>query len=438
MSKLSKFLRSPGEFWRDFLIKRYPGDMDGVGQEHRRATRGPANGSAPVQPLEAYPVTFPIDVVYTWVDGDDPAWLAKKSAAQETTVQATEAATTAARFSCRGELMYSLRSIEYYAPWVNHIYIVTDRQVPQWLDTDNDKVTVVDHAEIIPPQYLPTFNSHVIEAHLHRIPGLAEHYVYFNDDVMLARPITPAHFFAANGNAHLFLTRSQTPVGSITIYDTPTQVAAKNARELLSQRFDQYMLYNFAHTFHPQLKSVNAHMADEFASAIAGFCTNRFRGRTDVAVATYLAPNYTYLSRRGDLRTTRWVYFSVRSPFAVRHYRALLRWKGTAHAPHSMCLNDITVMGASDEALLRRETEFLQRYFPVRSSFEKPAEMPADVIRAGEADSAIVTPVESADEPQTARSSDPAIPVPTSPDERPVNRESSTLLVGGAGLRKTG
>ena len=45
----------------------------------------------------------------------------------------------------------------------------------------------MDHREIIEQEYLPTFNSHVIEANLHKIPNLSEHFIYFNDDVFVAK-----------------------------------------------------------------------------------------------------------------------------------------------------------------------------------------------------------------------------------------------------------
>ncbi|MBN1607778.1 MAG: Stealth CR1 domain-containing protein [Polyangiaceae bacterium] len=372
MSKLRKFFASPGHFWRDFLLKLYPEDLDGSNparpETHRFAA--PVHAPADHQPPEAYPITFPIDVVYTWVDGQDPKWLARKNAALARS-GAPAAAIGPARFACRGELRYSLRSLERYAPWVNHVYFVTDGQVPPWLDTTNDRVSIVDHTEIIERQYLPTFNSHVIEAHLHRIAGLAEHYLYFNDDVMLGRPTTPGHFFAANGNAHLFLTQAQTPSGPVTPHDNPTQVAAKNARELLYRRFGQQMRFKFAHAVHPQLRSVNERIAAEFAREIAASCSNRFRGRTDLAFATYLAPNYTYLTGRADLRTIHYAYFNVRSPLAIRFYRALLARRGTERAPHSICLNDIDVTGACIESLLQQEVVFLERYFPGSSCFER-------------------------------------------------------------------
>jgi hypothetical protein len=372
MSRLRKLFISPGEFWRDFLLKRYPEPLDAMilhsGSVGRRSVRSEADSDDWIP--EAFPVNFPIDIVYTWVDGEDPAWLAKQEAIL-TRADATSAATASVRFACRGELKYSLRSIDTYAPWVNRIYLVTDGQVPTWLHTSSNKLTVVDHTEIIPAEYLPTFNSHVIEAHLHRIPGLAERYVYFNDDVMLARAVGPEYFFAANGNAHLFISQAETPDGPTDRSDTLPQVAAKNVRELLKRRFGQHMRYRFAHTFHPQLRSVNEHIAQEFAPEIAAFCLNRFRDRSDIAFATCLAPNYTYLTGRADLRTTDCAYFDVRSPLAVRFYGELLARRGTARVPYSMCLNDIGATGSSVEPFTKREVEFLERYFPSPSRFER-------------------------------------------------------------------
>ncbi|MDE3724342.1 stealth family protein, partial [Nocardiopsis sp. N85] len=132
-------------------------------------------------------VTFPVDVVYTWVDGDDPAHAAKR--ALHRGEGHTPLAAGASRFTSRDELRYSLRSVEMYAPWVRHVYLVTDAQVPAWLETSAAGITVVDHRDILPETALPTFNSHAIGARLHHIEGLSEHYLYFNDDVFLARPV---------------------------------------------------------------------------------------------------------------------------------------------------------------------------------------------------------------------------------------------------------
>ncbi|MFE9500585.1 stealth family protein [Streptomyces collinus] len=107
-------------------------------------------------------IRFPIDAVYTWVDGQDPAWLRRRA---EVTGEAYhEEAANAARYISRDELRYSLRSLHQNAPWIRTICLVTDEQMPQWLDTSVPRLKVVSHENIFTnPELLPTFNSHAIE-----------------------------------------------------------------------------------------------------------------------------------------------------------------------------------------------------------------------------------------------------------------------------------
>nr|XP_002122528.3 N-acetylglucosamine-1-phosphotransferase subunits alpha/beta isoform X2 [Ciona intestinalis] len=100
------------------------------------------------------------------------------------------------RFEDNEELRYSLRSVEKYAPWVRHIYIVTNGQIPYWLNMDAPRVTLVTHEEIfVNKSHLPTFSSPAIEAHIHRIPGLADKFIYLNDDVMFGKEVWPDDFY---------------------------------------------------------------------------------------------------------------------------------------------------------------------------------------------------------------------------------------------------
>ncbi len=134
---------------------------------------------------------FPIDFVVLWVDGSDPKWLAKKKRYKPEIDIADEES----RYRDWGIFKYWFRAVEEYAPWVNHIYLVTDNQKPEWINDKCSKLTIVDHREIIDGKYLPTFNSQAIEMNLHNIPGLSEHFVYFNDDMYLGRPVKPSDFF---------------------------------------------------------------------------------------------------------------------------------------------------------------------------------------------------------------------------------------------------
>lgn len=133
-----------------------------------------------------------IDVVVLWVDGSDPAWLAQKS---EYAPPAAKDSNSKNRYRDWGLLPYWFRSIEQFAPWVRKVHFVTWGHVPAFLNLDATKLHVVRHDEFIPAEYLPTFSSHTIEMNIHRIPGLAERFIYFNDDMCLLRPMANEDFF---------------------------------------------------------------------------------------------------------------------------------------------------------------------------------------------------------------------------------------------------
>lgn len=155
----------------------------------------------------------PIDAVYTWVNGTDLRWKAEKDfwqrqwltaltgqAASESVQESKDKSASDNRFRDNEELRFSLRSLEKYAPWIRHIYIVTDGQIPSWLNLDSPRISIVPHRDIFPnTSYLPVFASPAIESNLVNIPGLSEHFLYFNDDVFLGSHITPSDFISVDG-----------------------------------------------------------------------------------------------------------------------------------------------------------------------------------------------------------------------------------------------
>ena len=178
-------------------------------------------------------VHFPIDAVYTWVDGDDPSWRAKKSLTLQHQGRAplNDLAANSARFLSRDELRYSLRSLFMYADWIRTIYLVTDDQTPSWLDLSDPRLRLVSHREIFENAgRLPTFNSHAIESRLHHITGLSEQFLYLNDDVFFGRPVAPELFFHGNGLSKFFLSHMQVELGDASSTDSPVMSAAKNNR----------------------------------------------------------------------------------------------------------------------------------------------------------------------------------------------------------------
>jgi hypothetical protein len=145
----------------------------------------------------------PIDIVYLWVNGDDPIWRSKRQLCWEALGQASRDTSgrhgnVEGRFRDNDELRYSLRALDHYFPEHGHVYLVTDNQRPSWL-ASSDRLTVVDHVDLIPANDLPTFDSANIESYVHRIPQLSERYFYLNDDVFFGAPVRVEDWFWQGG-----------------------------------------------------------------------------------------------------------------------------------------------------------------------------------------------------------------------------------------------
>ncbi|KAL1502705.1 hypothetical protein ABEB36_007812 [Hypothenemus hampei] len=136
----------------------------------------------------------PIDVVYTWVNGSDYNLIQDMRDYLSSTDNVDS---SKKRYDDKNELRFSLRSLEKFAPWINHVYLVTNGQIPYWLNLDCEKLTVITHDLIFKNKNnLPTFSSPAIESNLHRIPGLSKRFIYFNDDIFLGQPIYLDDFYS--------------------------------------------------------------------------------------------------------------------------------------------------------------------------------------------------------------------------------------------------
>lgn len=192
--------------------------------------------------------SFPIDLVYLWVDGSDPEFQASIQK------HLPNANATGARFTSSDELRYSLRSVERFAPWINHIYIVTNGQVPVWLNRENKKVSVVTHKQIFKwPEFLPAFQSGSIEMQLQRIPGLSEHFLFANDDEFFGRPVTPDQFFTRDGKMKVQMNGSfSSKMEAKTLYKEFLVTTAK----VLDGIFSEQTWHRNIHHIRPLKKSL--------------------------------------------------------------------------------------------------------------------------------------------------------------------------------------
>ena len=316
-------------------------------------------------------VTQPIDAVYTWVDGSDPAWQRRKADALAASPGTPwdELAVNDSRYASHDELRYSLRSLDMYASWVRHVWVVTDDQVPPWLDTAHPAITVVSHRELFAGRgRLPTFNSHAIESQLHHIDGLAENFLYFNDDVFLGRPARPSQFVLANGLSQFFMSSVKVAPGPVQPTDLPITSAAKNNRDLLIEKFGRTITHKFQHVPYSLQRSVMFELEEVFADPVAQTARSQFRSPTDVSVAAALGHYYGFLTGRAVPGRLDYLYADIGRPDTPDKLAALLRKRNC----DVFCLNDHNSSHLSPQEQSDRVLNFLSRYFPLPSQFELP------------------------------------------------------------------
>ena len=192
-------------------------------------------------------MNFPIDMVYLWCNGNDPAFKQRKQDLLGcSNISYNNESSGDIRFTDNEELRFSLRSLEKNAPWIHHIFIVTDRQRPHWL-RENSRLTIVDHSEILPPHLIPCFNSSTIEKYIYRIPHLAEHFLYGNDDMFFGDLLSPDFFFTHSGQAITRVYKKER-YNHIDF----NQISHQDNGLWLNSIINSWkVLYDFHHQFHP-------------------------------------------------------------------------------------------------------------------------------------------------------------------------------------------
>ncbi len=249
-----------------------------------------------------------IDFVIIWVDGSDKKWLQEKNKYQKNSINIDAEIN---RYRDWDNLKYWFRGVEKYAPWVNKIFFVTCGQCPDWLNTKHEKLVMVNHEDYIPSDYLPTFSSHPIELNLHRIKGLSEHFVYFNDDMFITGKSLPTDFFSSDGlPCDLFVEEPPTFVkkdvfnniiiNNLILVNSKfdrQEVLNKNKKKIYStvnkkvyiknkifslMKRHEFFGIEFSHLPQPFLKSMFDEVWSENYDVLDEVCKNKFRSIDDV------------------------------------------------------------------------------------------------------------------------------------------------------------
>ncbi len=311
-------------------------------------------------------VVEPIDFVYTWVDGADPDWAERfRSTAAALDRDVDEIALDPARYRSRDELRYSLRSVWAYCGWARKIWIVTAGQRPEWM-IDDPRIEFVDHADILPADALPTFNSHAIEAALHRIGGLTEQFVYFNDDMAIARPIRPELFFTPNGLARCFQSDARPP-GAEDDSTLAVDTGALRGRELLRERFGRVVTAKPYHSPYPLRRSVCADAEVEFRDIVHRTQHSRFRSSRDLSTAASFFQHFGLATQRAVFGDVANEYVHVESGRLSWHLDRILLGGDL----DTFCVNETNNVDGDHAGREARLASFFEEMYPIAAPWER-------------------------------------------------------------------
>ena len=320
-----------------------------------------------------------VDLVYMWVDGNDPEWRAKRNQYINGGEKKTSEGVDDARWRENDELRYSLRSVEMYAPWINHIYIITDGQCPAWLDTTNPKISIVDHKDIMPAEALPVFSSSAIESCIYRIPGLSEHFILGNDDTLFVRPTSPATFFNADGS----------PIVRLMRFNRKKALRRGNyfgmirrMQDFIREDFGKEIYLAPHHNFDAYLRSDYEYCVEKLhVEEWAATSHHRFRHDADMHrsyISYYMvAIGHATMRKVGRYNNVKGVFGRIKAMLTnrfandsrtINNYSKEYAAQLAKYNPIMICVNDSERARPEDG---KRMAEFLKELYPAKSSFEK-------------------------------------------------------------------
>ena len=329
-----------------------------------------------------------IDFVLPWVDGSDPEWLAERAAYLP---QQLHNGADANRYRDWNFMRYWFRGIEQFAPWVNRIYFITCGHYPAWLNLDHPKLALIKHQDYIPAECLPTFNSNVIELHLHRIPELSEHFVLFNDDVFLTAPVQPEDFFRNGLPCELALLDAPVAVDTRDVFPhmmlnncavinqhfVKREVLRKNARKFFLPKYGSGLIRNMLlaplryfssfrgpHLTSSDLKSTFETVWRNEPELLRLTGTHRFRSGEDLT--HWLMKDWQLCEGTFYPRSCKWGrHFELGADQVEVICRCIER-----QTHRVVCLNDSTVEVAF-EPLQKRLAQSFEQILPEPSSYEQ-------------------------------------------------------------------
>lgn len=292
-----------------------------------------------------------MDIVITYVNGNDPVW--QKDYEKFTKVPVMEK-----RFRDWGTLQYLLRGIEKHMPFIRKVFLVVSHrsQIPEWVDESN--LDVVLHEDFVPEEYLPTFNCNTLEMNLHRIKGLDEQYLYFNDDLFPVRDCKPGDFYR-DGKSLIGFTKHYWGTGMFKQICRNSDALARKALGMPASR----SFIRPQHICAPMLKSECEKMCGIVAEDIAASYTRTREGRN---CNQYMFTDYLFYQGKALSEKISSKHLSVAVSSASRIRKAI-----EAPSRNLICINDVRLSEKRYEKLRNTVIDAFEKKFPQKSRFEK-------------------------------------------------------------------
>lgn len=337
----------------------------------------------------------PIDFVVTWVDNNDLIWREVKDDYLRDYVLQGNKDNGEERYRDWELFKYWFRAVEQFAPWVNNVYLVTYGHIPMWLNTNNAKLKIVKHAEFIPKKYLPTFSSIPIELNLHRIDGLSDNFVYFNDDIILSKPVNPYDFFQNNQPKYCAIAKPIkndiengsfqhqlfSVIGMINGYFYPriSELIKNNSEKWFSYCYGKNIKYNlraydenyiqglyFSHLGVPFKKETFRKVWEVFEKELDETCTHKFRMHQDIMHQIFSAWDIL----KGDFVSVSSTYYGkVFSNLSVQIEE--IREALISKKYKMICLNDSKYISHDEYVITKKRIiKIMEELFPEKSKYE--------------------------------------------------------------------
>lgn len=312
---------------------------------------------------------FPIDIVYLWCDSADESWRQKKNNELKKYGKPLDNdSVDECRFINNDELKYSLRSLEKYASWINKIFIVTDNQIPEWLDVTNPKVHIVNHSEILPAEVLPVFNASAIEAALHKIPNLSEHFLFANDDMFFGKPVEKSFFFNLETGLPIFRFSKRRIINKIYkhLYGYMVSTAYRHVVKRFGKSFSYFPHHNIDSYRKSDIEKCYLEFKDGFDKTMA----QKFREKDCIQRSIF--EYYSLANGIGTAKIVDDVWAKIRQNNGLDSLLIELKKSKLKllekYNPSLFCLNDSLKTTNEDRMVMK---SFLENKFSEPSSFEK-------------------------------------------------------------------